>query len=88
MMSDLSKIFDLSKRFALPDFLLKSKKYCTTSQCYHQYQMSRISSDCFFSNHSLMLEQEMRATKLKKSLPFASVALHMALFMQSKLKTS
>ena len=83
MMFDLSKIFNLSKRFALPDFLPKSKKLL-----YNQYQTSRISSDCFFSNHSLMLEQEMRATKLKKSLPFASVALRMALFMQSKLKTS
>ena len=28
-MFDLSKIFDLSKKFALPDTLLKSKNYCT-----------------------------------------------------------
>ena len=28
-MSDLSKIFDLSQKFAPPDTLLKSKNYCT-----------------------------------------------------------
>ena len=28
-MFDLSKIFDLSKRFALPDNVIKSKNYCT-----------------------------------------------------------
>ena len=28
-MFDLSKIFDLSKKFALPDTFLKSKNYCT-----------------------------------------------------------
>ena len=32
MMFDLSKIFDLSKKFALPDTLLKSKNYCTNNQ--------------------------------------------------------
>ena len=29
MMFDLSKIFDLSKNFALPNTMLKSKNYCT-----------------------------------------------------------
>ena len=31
-MFDLSKIFDLSKKFTLPDTLLKSKNYCTGNQ--------------------------------------------------------
>jgi hypothetical protein len=31
-MFDLSKIFDLSKKFAPPDTLLKSKNYCTRNQ--------------------------------------------------------
>ena len=31
-MFDLSKIFDLSKKFALPDTFHKSKNYCTTNQ--------------------------------------------------------
>jgi hypothetical protein len=29
-MFDLSKIFDLSKKFAVPDTLHKSKNYCNT----------------------------------------------------------
>ena len=37
MMFDLSKIFDLSKAFAVPDFLLKSKNYSTTKNTPNMY---------------------------------------------------
>ena len=33
MMFDLGKMFDLSKTFAVPNFLLKSKKYCIVYFC-------------------------------------------------------
>ena len=41
-MFDLSKIFDFSKKFTLPDALLKSKNYCTRLLKYFVLQHSVI----------------------------------------------
>ena len=45
-MFDLSKIFDLSKKFALPETLLKSKNYCTGHQKAHVNENSLLLGSC------------------------------------------
>ena len=40
-MFDLSKIFDLSKKFALPDTLIKSKNYCSMNTPAHIWDVAK-----------------------------------------------
>ena len=63
-MFDLSKIFDLSKKFAPPDTLLKSNNYCT------QYVVSTFASKWEYPFKDHVRNKETHNAKRKKKLFF------------------
>ena len=63
-MFDLCKIFDLSKKFAPPDTLLKSNNYCT------QYVVSTFASKWEYPFKDHVRNKETHNAKRKKKLFF------------------